>query len=151
MTPHLRALLARGSAASPTLASLVDRIERSDLIVHLYEEWWTRGSAIGRTQFITRAGGQRYVRVWLLGTLQDDAAIAVLGHELYHATEIAQAPWVMNQLSLAGLYDEIGRESRAAGPASRGFETEMAQEVEHRVRKELRMRVVRILAREQTD
>lgn len=134
---RIASLLARGRVASPTLAVLVDALERSDLIVHIEEWWWPQKGTIGETRFITRAGGQRYLRISLDGRVRDEAGVALLGHELHHAWEIAQAPWVIDQETLFGLYGQIGHRSHVrAGTA--GVDTKAARDAAQHVRAELR-------------
>ena len=43
------------------------------------------------TRFVTSAGGNRYVRISLLRSLEATERAAVLGHELYHASELADS------------------------------------------------------------
>ena len=77
----------------------------------------TAGSArgpAGDTQFVAAAGAQRYVRIYLDARLPDDQAVAILGHELQHASEIAEHSWVVDQETLGMLYARIGYESQRA-------------------------------------
>ena len=91
-----------------SLAILVDALEHTDIIVHVTECWLVDGAYSGDTQFVGTAGGQRYLRIRLDVRLHDEAAIAMLGHELQHAWEIATHPWVSDQMTLAELYERIG-------------------------------------------
>ena len=141
--PRLRPLnvriaswLASGYRTSPTLASLVDALERSDVIVHIGHTAQRDPRIIGETQFVTRAGGQRYLRISLDPIVRDHAAIALLGHELQHAWEIAERPWVIDQPTLARLYQEIGR-GVDIGYRTHGFDTPAGPDMARRVRAEL--------------
>src|SRR5262245_58486567 len=89
------ALLERGYSASCTLSTLIDALERSDVIVHIAEQWLLDAGRLGETQLVATAGGQRYLRIHIDPRLRDEAAIAMLGHELQHAREIADARWVV--------------------------------------------------------
>ena len=51
--------------------------------------------------------------------------MATLGHELYHALEIAETPSVVDADTLADLYSRIGRKTTDSGGV-RTFETEAA-------------------------
>ena len=129
-------LLARGEAGSRTLAALVDALERSDVIVHVDEHLLLDGGRAGETLFVTAAGGHRYLRIYLDPRIHDDAAIAILGHELQHAWEIAHARWVVNQSTLVELYEQIGYRSES-GPGWYGVDTRTAQQAAREVRREL--------------
>ena len=134
---RITALLERGYAASPTLAVLVDALEDSDIIVHVTECWFFDGAHAGATQFVATAGGQRYLRIRLDVRLHDDAAIAMLGHELQHSWEIAAHRWVADQETLGQLYAQIGYESQRA-LRSHAVETAAARDTARDVLKELK-------------
>lgn len=144
VTPRVRplgsrvvSLLQRGYAVSPTPAILVDALERTNVIVHIEERWLFDGGPGGETQFVTTAGGQRYLRIHLDPSIHDEAAIALLGHELQHALEIAEARWVVDHETLVRLYTCIGYESRGR-PHTRGVDTARANETGRHVLTELR-------------
>ena len=136
---RLTALLARGYAVSPTLAVLVDALEHSDIIVHVVECWLLVGGHAGDTQFVATAGRQRYLRIRLDVRLHDEAAIAMLAHELQHAWEIAAHPWVSDQNTLGQLYAQIGYESQRA-LKSHAVETSAARDTAREVLKEIKAR-----------
>lgn len=121
-------LLSRAYAASRTLAALVDALERSDIIVHIEWDRLMRGGPVGETLFVTAAGEQRYLRIYLDPHMHDEMAMPILGHELQHASEIAQARWVVDQETLARLYTHIGHESHSE-VRSRRVDTARAREV----------------------
>ena len=142
---RVNSLLNRGYVASPTLAVLVNALERSDVIVHIEEHWLLDRGRAGETQLVAVAGGHRYLRIHLDPRIPDEAAIALLAHELQHAVEIADATWVVDQTTLAQLYMCIGFESRASGP-SRGVDTIRAHETARHVLSEVRASSVRRLS-----
>jgi hypothetical protein len=102
-------LLARGSRESPTFAALVASLEQSDTIMHVQERPPDPRHPMGATRLVARAGGFRYLRISLEAGLPDESAIALLGHELHHAWEIARARWVVDEATLVRLYARIGR------------------------------------------
>jgi hypothetical protein len=130
-------LLERGRAASATLAGLVAALERSDVIVHIEESWLLGLGHVGATNFVTAAAGHRYLRIRLDPRVHDEAAIAMLGHELQHASEIAGAGWVVDQETLVRLYASIGHPSAAAHDLY-AVDTATARNTERVVLKELR-------------
>ena len=109
---RLAAALMRGRDESPTFRAIVNRLDASDLIVYV-----SRGSLAGQTsastQLLSWTGGYRYVRVTLELDPDTDVGIAMLGHELRHALELADAPWVRDDAAVLSLYREIGYASCA--------------------------------------
>lgn len=102
--------LRHGSVASATFRELLDALERSDIVVHI-ERGQPGTGTTGSTRFVTTAGGTRYVRITLDVADASGASVALLGHELRHAVEIAEAPWVVDQATCRELYVEIGHRS----------------------------------------
>jgi hypothetical protein len=135
--PHMASLLARGYVASPTLARLIDALNHSDVIVHVEERRWTHARTVGETRLVVRAGGQRYLRVSIDMRLSDERAIALLGHELQHAWEIAQAPGVVDQETLVRLYARIGHVAHRGARAAEA-DTRAAVRAADAVRAQLR-------------
>jgi len=107
-------LLARGAQASPTLSALVHALQETDVIVHIGNHD-VPGLAAGMTRFVANAGGVRYLRIGIAPAVTGDAAVALLGHELYHAWEIAQARWVKDSVDVERLYESIGHVHRRNG------------------------------------
>lgn len=136
LTSRLADLLAHGYRTSPTLASIVDALERSDVIVHIEEGILRDMLTIGETRLVVRAGGQRYLRITLDPRIRNHAAIALLAHELQHAREIADRPWVIDQSTVERLYREIGHSTGPEFGAGR-FDTPAGAEAARRVRLEL--------------
>jgi hypothetical protein len=61
--------------------------------------------------------------------------VAILGHELQHAVEVANAPWVVDEASLAEEYRRIGFPSHADHGMS--FESRAAIDAGQRVLRDL--------------
>jgi hypothetical protein len=97
----------RGRDQSKTFKAILERLAASDVIIYL-----RRGSLAGTTaaatQFMTTAGGYRYIRVTLELEPTTDVGIAMLGHELRHVLEFADAQWVESGRDVTRLYEEIG-------------------------------------------
>jgi hypothetical protein len=134
---HVADMLAIGYQRSATFRRLVDRLEDSDVIVHIERRAIVSGTAF--MHFVTQAGGNRYLRVTLDTELAPDAAVPLLGHELQHAVEVARAPWVVDVASFGDLYRAIGHSS-CEDPPRRCFDTTAAVDAGRRVRMELRHR-----------
>ena len=136
LDPLLRELLAEASAASPTLRALIDRLEQSDVIVHI-ESQPRRGSVGGMVRFAAQAGGYRYLRVTIHVPLSSGAGTMLLGHELQHAVEIADDASVVDSATLEALYRRIGDERHRASRVT-SFDTKLARETGYRVLTEVR-------------
>jgi hypothetical protein len=132
-TPAAAAYLEAGKARSATFRELVAAIEQSDLAVYIPA---LPVGSVGQLQFVSAAGGLRYV--WITVRIQgtDDDVVPILGHELTHAVEIAQAPEVKSAAGLLRLYERLGRGSKSV--VSAYFETDNAQRTQAAVAKELR-------------
>lgn len=138
-TRHVRGLgtvavgtLERGARRSYTFARLLDTIEDSDVIVFVEATPDLPPSLTGRMLFAGSAHGQRYVRIQI-GPGSEEDMIAILGHELQHAIEVAEAPEVHDEDALMALYRRIGHTN---GDRAR-FDTVAARDVGRIVRGEL--------------
>ena len=113
--PHVRPLekdadrvLAKGLAKSPTFRRLVSRLEQSDVIVYVRLGWDLPLHIGGRLHFLAVHGESRYLVVDLNRALARSALVALLGHELQHAVEVAEAPDVTSPADLRVLYRRVG-------------------------------------------
>jgi hypothetical protein len=129
---RIRAAVADGIERSPLFRDLVAGLEASDVIVYVDSDPTMPGRLQGRLTFMAAAGGRRYVRVRIACALSGPHLIAMLAHELQHAVEIAAAPSVVDELSLAAEYRRIGFASHAM-PRGAGFDSRAAIEVGFRV------------------
>jgi hypothetical protein len=140
--PHVRSseqelleALADGARVSPTLRQLVDRIEASDVVVYLTFDRSPSPATSGHPSLISAVPGRRYLRVSIDRRLAGCKRVAILGHELHHAVEIADAPSVTDDTALAALYRRIGFTS--AHPHQECFESVGAMLAGRSVEKEL--------------
>ena len=124
-------LLRGAMARSATFRAIVETIEGSDLIVYIE----TRPNRLpGQLQLLAATPDCRHVRVSVRTPGLDTELIAWMGHELWHAVEVAGAPEVRDQATLLRLYQRIG----VAGASGTTAETAKAQEVWMRVLREVR-------------
>jgi hypothetical protein len=130
--PALRKLLRRGFRESSTFAALVMRLQRSDVIVYVEDVPRLPGALEGRMMMLPRVNGFRYVRIQISLHGSPEDSIGVLGHELQHAAEVADAIEVADTGSLERLYQRIGIRN---GPQV--YDTTAAQEAGRTVRREL--------------
>lgn len=126
-----RALAVSGVDRSALVETFVGELERSDVVVYL--EVLTApstGDIRGSMRFVSAAAGLRYLLIQVNGYHAMQAEqIAVLGHELWHALEVARAPGIRDLPSFRRYYQEHG-----VGWGSRCFETDEARAAEQRVR-----------------
>jgi len=131
--PRLTKLVTEGARRSSTFADLVVRLHRTDVIVYVESTHDLPSETVGRIVFQAIAGNQRYLRIQVRTGMQGDQVIAVVGHELRHALEVADDAAVVDEAGLALLYRRIGHSS--LGP--NGFDTDAARGTGIRVRDEL--------------
>jgi hypothetical protein len=125
-------LLTRGYRGSRTFAALITRLQQSDVLVYIEAVPRLPGAIDGRLMMLPRAHEYRYVRIEIALRGAPEDTIALIGHELRHALEVAEAPSVGDQDALARLYQRIGM---TGGPHQ--YETLAAQETARTVRREL--------------
>ncbi len=135
---YMRVMLASGIERSPTFRSIVERLERSDLIVEVQCAHFVGSQRAGQTVLLSAQPGVRYVLVELACWAGSGPSLHMLGHELRHALEIASASWVVDGPTLAQFYQSIGFRSGPALIETFGeFETADAIEAGERVHREL--------------
>ena len=128
----VRKLLRQGYRKSSTFASLVTRLQRSDVIVYIEDVPRLPGALEGRMMMLPRVNGYRYVRIQIALRGSPEDSIGTLAHELQHAVEVANATDVIDIEGLARLYQRIGIRS---GPDV--YDTNAAQQTGRTVRREL--------------
>jgi hypothetical protein len=137
---HVRAVDARvdraiadGLRRSSTFAALVLAIDRSDVIVYIETARRMPASLSGRLLIAGGSAGTRYLRIQIAAAPRGNELIALMGHELQHALEVAESPGVNDERSLIALYEAIGHGK--AGPHR--YDTTAAQNAGRQVRQEL--------------
>jgi hypothetical protein len=133
--PELLDAVADGARLSPTLRQLVDRLGASDVVVYLTSDRSPSPRTAGHLSLLAAVTGHRYLRVSIDRRYAGCQRIAILGHELHHAVEIADSRSVTDDTTLAALYRRIGFES--AGPDREWFESAGAILAGRMIEKEL--------------
>ena len=128
------ALLRQAMQKSAVVRTLVEGLAHTDLIVHVEMSRLLPGGIGGTTRFVASRGDHRYLRITLSAALPPDARIAMLGHELQHAQEIAGAKIA----DVEALRRLLAIEGYATGHNL--YETDAARRVEYAVREELKTR-----------
>jgi hypothetical protein len=126
MTAAIRAVIDHGVSRSPSLRQLIERLSYSDVVVYVYEEAPRSSLRDGRLTFLSKAGGRRYVQVRLVLRREKARNIATLAHELQHAVEIAERPWIVDEASLGRAYIHIGHATPSTDQAVHTFDTAAA-------------------------
>ena len=115
-------------ARSATFRAIVETIEHSDLIVYVE----TRAIRLpGQLQLVAATPGCRHIRISVRAPGLDTEQVAWLGHELWHAVELAGAPEVRDQTSLLRFYQHMGRrevETTAESPKAQHIWTTVLYE-----------------------
>ena len=97
-----------GRARSDFFRALADAIEDSDVIVYVQTAQTLPRGMDGKLQFAAAVEGARYLRITVRCDLARERLVALLGHELMHAVEIARDLSVRDSASLRALYLRIG-------------------------------------------
>jgi len=132
----VRATIDAGIAGSPLFRDLVAQIDESNVIVYVATDCTMPSFLLGKTTFMSSGGGRRYVMIGIACGRADRERIAILAHELQHAAEIAAAPAIVDQSTLAAEYQRIGFMSDGFA-RGKGFETHAAIDAGRRVWAEL--------------
>ena len=132
----LREVIRDARSASPTFRGLLDRLEASDIIVHVTRQPYMRVSLEGQLNFVTRAGGRRYLRIGVAGRLPRRRLAAIIAHELQHAVEVAGDCAIVDASTLAHAYQRLGQRGENHRDGTLAFETRTAIDVAARVWRE---------------
>jgi hypothetical protein len=132
-TPAVNAMLAMGIKRSTTFARLARDLDDTDVIVYVEIVNSLPTGLDGRLSFSTTAGGFRYLRIQVPSNTGKHDLIAVVGHELQHALEIAEHPNVQDSEGVASLYKLIGLQAHGVDR----YDTAAARSIGRRVRAEL--------------
>jgi hypothetical protein len=112
---------------------LADRLDASDLTVHVSVKRFLDRRLAGGLRFLAATPTDRVFLIEIAFGLDRYARIAMLGHELQHAVEVAEASQIRDEDGFRRFYASHG----VAGAIERGYETDAARQAEIAVRKEL--------------
>jgi len=133
---RLRALVNDAASASATVRALIDRIAASDVVVLLACDRDPAVRSPARLNFMTAAGGFRYVLIRIKNPQPRHTAIALLAHELQHAAEIVGTPAIVDEESMGREYERMGGRRRDRGTVTM-FDTKSAVDIGRRVLEEI--------------
>jgi hypothetical protein len=121
----MQRLIDQAARRSPAIQEWIDRLQELDVTVYVRARTLPQLELEGRVALLSTVGGHRYLVIELACGRSELAQMATLGHELFHALEIAETPSVVNAETLADLYLRIGSKTTDSG-GLRTFETEAA-------------------------
>jgi hypothetical protein len=120
------ATLARAAKKSAHVRALIRELAATDVIVHFEMSRLLPTGLGGTTRFVAARGGYRFLRLSISSVLPADQRVAMLGHELQHALEIARSG-ARHVAELRRFFDQHGY---SIGDGY--FETAAALDVERR-------------------
>ncbi|HTH03738.1 MAG TPA: hypothetical protein VL882_25855 [Vicinamibacterales bacterium] len=129
--PRVQEWLRIGAAESRTFRSLLNLLGESDLIVHV--QLVDRLATAGQTYFVNATATIRYVRIEVEFRSSLTEMVALIGHELQHAVEIAQQPRIRDRQTLALFYKGMPGNSMSTTV----YDSVAARVMEDRVRREM--------------
>jgi hypothetical protein len=131
--PRVKQYLIEGFERSATFARLLTTLNATDVIVYIERVMTLPHETMGRLTMVPMTSGPRYLRIQIRSDLSATEAIALIGHEMQHALEVADAPLVRDSSALIALYQRIGHSSGG----EHVYDTDAAQVAGRRVRREL--------------
>jgi hypothetical protein len=132
----LRSLVDEAARRSSEVRTLLDQLEATDVIVYIRGRNFDDSELDGRVALLAVTKLQRYLVIEISSIETTIVQMSTLGHELYHALEIAREPSIVDTRSLAAHYRRIGeQQGDAIGRLT--FETEAAFQAGRRTRREL--------------
>jgi hypothetical protein len=132
----IRPLVDEAARRSPIVRALIDQLERTNVTVYVRTRAFESSELDGRVGLLAVTVHQRYLVIELACRGSTLVQMSTLGHELYHAVEIALEPSIVDARTLAAHYQRIGSD-RTEGDGRQTFETQAAFETGRRVRREL--------------
>jgi hypothetical protein len=147
--PHVRGeagmqrLIDEAARRSPAIRGWLDRLDELDVTVYVRNGLFGQLGLDGRVGLLSTNGGHRYLVIELACGRSELTQMTTLGHELFHAIEIAGEPSVVSAESLADFYTRIGMKT-GDSRGLRTFETEAAAAAGQLARRQLLINTTRL-------
>jgi hypothetical protein len=122
---------------SPAFDDLVQTLELQDRIVYIEQGRCLRRPVTSCLLRLMSTPGGKYIQVRVDTREPIKLVVARLAHELYHASEIAREPNVVDDTSLQALFERIGFQNKSCSPPDHCWETRAAVAFEALVTREL--------------
>jgi len=132
----MRRMIDDAASRSPAIRGWIDRLQELDVTVYVRTKTFAQRDLQGRVALLSKAGSHRYLVIELACGRTEVEQMATLGHELFHAIEIAEEPSVVDADTLAAFYTRIGIKTGDSG-GLRTFETGAAAAAGLRARRQL--------------
>lgn len=126
-------VIAEGVCRSPTVRAMVTTIQVSNVIVYIAMRRFHNHQLAGGLEFIGATTTDRILGIVIGFPLDRIARIAMLGHELQHAVEVARRPEITSRTSFNTFYATHAK----PGAAEWTYETDEAYRTELQVRAEV--------------
>jgi hypothetical protein len=114
-SPRIERWLDAAEQSSPTVRALVERIERSDVIVYMDIRHDLRTNVSAGLTWMAATESARLVRASLRPDLPLADAVSMIAHELQHVVELVEQPDVRSNAAMVEFYRRIGRQSAGSG------------------------------------
>lgn len=132
----LQPLIDDAARRAPAIRASIDRLQDLDVTVYVRMRRLPRLDLDGRIALLSVAAGHRYLVIELACGRSALTQMTTLGHELFHAIEIAEEPAAVNTEGVADLYARIGIKT-GDEQGRRTYETEAAAAAGLRARRQL--------------
>jgi hypothetical protein len=127
------ALVNESLARSATLRDLVARLDATDVVTYVTAAPCAEFERDSSIHFVGRSPYQRFMVIKVNDALPLDRQIALVGHELQHALDMAPASWITDGFRMSQYFALTGWKDSGPKP---GFETTTALRTERRVAQE---------------
>jgi hypothetical protein len=138
--PHLRPasasskdLVASSLDRSLLVSSLAEQLKATDVVAYVVAEPHEFNRRDSGIRFLGRSRSERFMVITVNSSLPEDRQIALVGHELQHAVDMARARWITDQERMGQYFTRVGWR---IGDVP-GYETLSALNTERKVGKEL--------------
>ncbi len=121
-------------ARSATIRDLVAQLDGTDVVTYVSVAPCAEFERDSSIHFVGRSPFQRFMVIKVCDALPVDRQIALVGHELQHALDMAPTAWITDSLRMRQYFSLIGWKDSGPKP---GFETTTALRTERQVGREV--------------
>jgi hypothetical protein len=128
------ALVADALSRSAIVRDLADGLRGTDVVAYVRVGPCVEGERDSSIHFVGRSKYDRFMVIKINETLSPDRQIALVGHELQHAVDMAKASWITDSARMQQYFVVTGWK---LGYPENGFETLSALHTERKIGQEL--------------
>lgn len=129
-----QALVADAVSRSAVVRDLADRLRETNVVAYVRVGPCVEGERDSSIHFLGRSKYERFMVIKINETLSSDRQVALVGHELQHAVDMAKASWITEPFRMQQYFTLVGWK---LGYPEHGFETLSALQTERKVGQEL--------------